>query len=70
MTAKLNYRVKKSESGIRLSIWEDAPLTDTRTKPFTFKANYRLTTQEEVLNILDLLGISPLSVLNKTTEAA
>ncbi|MEQ8539627.1 MAG: hypothetical protein RIB93_19520 [Coleofasciculus sp. D1-CHI-01] len=37
---------------IKLSIWESAVLTDSRVRPFHFKANYSCETLPEAMEIL------------------
>lgn len=48
----LKYNLTRSKDGIQLCIWEPAPITPDRVKPFLFMARYRLVSEEEVRDIL------------------
>lgn len=41
-----------SDDAILLAIWEPAPMTDTRTRPFLFVAKHLLNSEEEAQAIL------------------
>ncbi|MEQ8960726.1 MAG: hypothetical protein RLP02_22860 [Coleofasciculus sp. C2-GNP5-27] len=43
---------KNPKKPIKLSIWESAVLTDSRVRPFHFKANYSCETLPEAMEIL------------------
>jgi hypothetical protein len=49
----LKYNLTRTEIGVLLSIWEPAPLSENRVKPFLFMANHRLPSADEAEEILN-----------------
>jgi hypothetical protein len=52
LSSSLKYSITPTEEGFHLSIWEPAPLTSTRLRPYLFMANYRLDSEEAADRIL------------------
>jgi hypothetical protein len=48
----LKYNITTTESGVMLSIWEPAPKTELRVKPFLFMARHRLPSELEAKKLL------------------
>ncbi|MBD0363025.1 MAG: hypothetical protein ICV55_09685 [Coleofasciculus sp. C3-bin4] len=49
------YRIEPLSKGYQLTIWEPAPLTNSRTQPFQFKLNFTTRTLLESMKILNLI---------------
>lgn len=49
----IKYSITPIDDGILLCIWEPAPLSESRVRPFLFMARYRLASQAEAQQILD-----------------
>ena len=49
------YKIEPLSKGYQLSIWEPAPLTSDRSKPFKFKLNFTTSTLLESMKILNLI---------------
>lgn len=49
----LKYNVTPTTDGVLLSIWEPAPITDKRVRPFLFMAKHRLPSDAQAQEILD-----------------
>jgi hypothetical protein len=52
-TPRIRYSITPVQDGVLLSIWEDMPISDTRTKPFSFKARHLVTSDQEAQDILN-----------------
>lgn len=51
----INYSIEQTGNGYTLTIWEPAPLTSDRVKPFVFKANYIISSPIEAFGLLRLV---------------
>jgi hypothetical protein len=51
----INYSIEQTGNGYTLTIWEPAPLTGDRVKPFLFKANYIISSPLEAFGLLKLV---------------
>ena len=51
----INYSIEQTGNGYTLTIWEPAPLTSDRVKPFVFKANYIISSPLEAFGLLKLV---------------
>jgi hypothetical protein len=51
----INYLIEQTSDGYKLTIWEPAPVTADRVKPFYFKAHYSIESPLEALNLLKLV---------------
>jgi hypothetical protein len=51
----INYSIEQTGNGYTLTIWEPAPLTSDRVKPFVFKANYIISSPIEAFALLRLV---------------
>jgi hypothetical protein len=51
----INYSIEQTGNGYTLTIWEPAPLTSDRVKPFVFKANYIISSPIEAYGLLRLV---------------
>lgn len=49
------YRIEPLSKGYQLTIWEPAPVTSDRVKPFHFKLNFTTMTLLESMKILNLI---------------
>lgn len=50
---RIRYSITAVQEGVLLSLWEDMPISDTRTKPFSFKARHLVTSDQEAQDILN-----------------
>lgn len=48
----IKFSVTFHDDGVLLSIWEPAPINDSRVRPFLFMAKYRLSTEDEAKEVL------------------
>lgn len=48
----LKYNITAIEGGVLLSIWEPAPKSDVRVKPFLFMSRHRLPSELEAKKML------------------
>lgn len=48
----LKYNITAIEGGVLLSIWEPAPKTELRVKPFLFMSRHRLPSELEAKKLL------------------
>lgn len=48
----IRYSITPCPGGFNLSLWETAGVNESRVKPFLFKINYRLASQEEAQQLL------------------
>jgi hypothetical protein len=48
----LKYNMTRIEGGVLLSIWEPAPKSDVRVKPFLFMTRHRLASELEAKKLL------------------
>ncbi|MCG8364109.1 MAG: hypothetical protein MJA27_12360 [Pseudanabaenales cyanobacterium] len=48
----MKYRISHTETGILLRVWAPAPLTEARTRPYLFLAQYRVSTEKEAMQLL------------------
>lgn len=48
----LKYNITAIEGGVLLSIWEPAPKSDVRVKPFLFMTRHRLSSELEAKKML------------------
>ncbi|MBF2048889.1 MAG: hypothetical protein EDM05_67705 [Leptolyngbya sp. IPPAS B-1204] len=60
----LKYNITCIEGGVLLSIWEPAPKSDVRVKPFLFMTRHRLPSELEAKKLL----AHYLSVYKKATQ--
>jgi hypothetical protein len=60
----LKYNMTTIEGGVLLSIWEPAPKSDVRVKPFLFMTRHRLASELEAKKLL----AHYLSVYRKATQ--
>jgi hypothetical protein len=51
----INYLIEPTGDGYTLTIWEPAPLTNNRVKPFTFKAKYFIKSPLDAFELLKLV---------------
>ena len=51
----INYSIEQTGNGYTLTIWEPAPLTSDRVKPFVFKANYIISSPIEAFGLLRMV---------------
>ncbi len=51
----INYLIEAIDDGYMLTVWEPAPLTNERVKPFFFKANYIISSPLEAFGLLKLI---------------
>lgn len=51
----INYLIEQTNDGYKLTIWEPAPRTADRIKPFYFKAHYILESPLEALKLLKVV---------------
>lgn len=49
----IKYSLTPVDEGILLCIWEPAPLSETRVRPFLFMARYRLASETEAKQVLE-----------------
>ncbi|HEY9646022.1 MAG TPA: hypothetical protein V6C88_06625 [Chroococcidiopsis sp.] len=49
----IKYSITPKDDGVLLCIWEPAPMTDTRVRPFLFMARYRLADDNEAKTVLE-----------------
>jgi hypothetical protein len=49
----LKYNLTPVTEGVLLSIWEPAPVTEQRARPFLFMAKHRLPSEDEAQEILN-----------------
>lgn len=52
-TPRIRYSITAVQDGVLLSLWEDMPINDTRTKPFSFKARHLVSSDREAQVILE-----------------
>ncbi len=50
----INYSIEPEGNGCKLTVWEPAPITSERAKPFIFKASYSTSSPLEAFNLLRL----------------
>lgn len=62
----LKYNITAIEGGVLLSIWEPAPKSDVRVKPFLFMTRHRLSSELEAKKML----AHYLAVYKKATQHA
>ncbi|UBF25896.1 hypothetical protein K9N68_30865 [Kovacikia minuta CCNUW1] len=48
----IQYSITQNEEGVTLCIWEPARITEVRVKPFLFKINHRLPSNDEARRVL------------------
>ena len=48
----MKYRISHTETGVLLRVWAPAPVSEVRTRPFLFLAQYRLSSEKEALKLL------------------
>lgn len=48
----LKYNIKTTDAGVLLSIWEPAPKSEVRVKPFLFMTRHRLASELEAKRLL------------------
>jgi hypothetical protein len=51
----INYLIEPTADGYTLTVWEPAPITSNRVKPFLFKANYIISSPLEAFKLLKLV---------------
>lgn len=51
----INYSIEQIGDGYTLTIWEPAPTTNDRVKPFLFKANYTISSPIEAFGLVKLV---------------
>ncbi len=51
----INYSIEQIGEGYTLTIWEPAPTTGDRVKPFLFKANYTISSPLEAFGLVKLV---------------
>ncbi|NJN87870.1 MAG: hypothetical protein HC881_18195 [Leptolyngbyaceae cyanobacterium SL_7_1] len=49
----IKYSMTPIDEGVLLCIWEPAPLSESRVRPFLFMARYRLASETEAQQILE-----------------
>lgn len=49
----IKYRILPETEGVCLSIWEPAPRTSNRDKPYRFSLNYKLASETEAKEMLN-----------------
>ena len=59
------YSIEPLSKGYRLTIWEPAPLTSSRGKPFYFKLNF---TTNNLLESMTILNMIPGRKVNKARQ--
>jgi hypothetical protein len=58
----INYLIEPLGDGYTLTVWEPAPLTGDRVKPFVFKANYIIKSPLEAFGLMKVVQGGRLSV--------
>ncbi|MDJ0705752.1 MAG: hypothetical protein QNJ46_21000 [Leptolyngbyaceae cyanobacterium MO_188.B28] len=48
----MKYRISHTETGVLLRVWAPAPLSEDRTRPYLFLAQYRLSSEKEAMKLL------------------
>ena len=48
----MKYRISQTETGVLLRVWAPAPLSEDRTRPYLFLAQYRLASEKEAIKLL------------------
>lgn len=51
----IHYSIEQIDNGYTLTIWESAPVTGDRVKPFLFKAHYTIASRLEALGLVKLV---------------
>jgi hypothetical protein len=51
----INYSIEQIGESYTLTIWEPAPTTADRVKPFLFKANYTISSPLEAVSLVKLV---------------
>ena len=51
----MNYSIEPNGDAYMLTVWEPAPITTDRAKPFVFKANYMISSPLEAFGLLKLI---------------
>ncbi len=51
----INYSIEQIGENYTLTIWEPAPTTTDRVKPFLFKANYTISSPLEAFGLVKLV---------------
>jgi hypothetical protein len=51
----VNYSIVPTGDGYKLTVWEPAPITIDRLKPFAFKVNYIISSPLEALALVKLI---------------
>jgi hypothetical protein len=58
----INYLIEPFGDGYALTVWEPAPVTSDRVKPFVFKANYIIKSPLEAFKLMKVVQGGRLSV--------
>ncbi len=58
----INYAIEPKGNGYRLIVWEPAPITSERVKPFLFKASYTISSPIEAFKLLKVVQGGSVSV--------
>lgn len=51
----VNYSIVPTGDGYKLTVWEPAPITTDRLKPFAFKVNFIISSPLEAFGLVKLI---------------